>query len=76
VARSESKSELDKTQQAVIDELRAIQNTLIKDSQSYLDYVFNSKTSQASGLQGILEQGFMKVVSGTTWWKELQNFIK
>ena len=76
VARSESKSELDKTQQAAIDELRAIQNTLIKDSQSYLDYVFNSKTSQASGLQGILEQGFMKVVSGTTWWKELQNFIK
>ncbi len=76
VARSESKSELDKTQQAAIDELRAIQNTLIKDSQSYLDYVFNSKTSQTSGVQGFLEQGFMKVVSSTPWWKELQKFIK
>ncbi|TDV46547.1 heterokaryon incompatibility protein Het-C [Pseudomonas graminis] len=76
VARSESKSELDKTQQAAIDELRAIQNTLIKDSQRYLDYVFNSKTSQASGVQGVLEQGFMKVVSSTTWWKDLQTLIK
>ncbi|MGE6386535.1 HET-C-related protein [Pseudomonas sp. NPDC078416] len=76
VARSESKSELDKTQQEAIDELRAIQNTLIKDSQSYLDYVFNSKTSQTSGVQGFLEQGFMKVVSSTPWWKELQKFIK
>lgn len=76
VARSESKSALDKTQQAAIDELRAIQNTLIKNSQSYLDYVFNSKTSQTSGVQGFLEQGFMRVVSSTPWWKELQTFIK
>jgi hypothetical protein len=76
VARSESKTELDKTQQAAIDELRTIQKKLIKDSQSYLDYVFNSKASQASGVQGFLEQGFMKVVLSSSWWKELQTFIK
>lgn len=76
VARSESKSELDKTQQAAIDELRAIQNTFIKQSQSYLDYVFNSKAPQPSDFQGYLEQAFMKLVANTSWWKELQTFIK
>lgn len=76
VARSESKTELDKTRQVAIDELRAIQNTLIKQSQSYLDYVFNSKAPQPSDFQGYLEQAFMKLVANTSWWKELQTFIK
>lgn len=76
VARSESKSELDKIQQHALDELRAIQNKMLKDSQDYLDYVFNSKVSQASGLKGFLEQAFMKVGSGTSWWKNLQQFRK
>jgi hypothetical protein len=76
VARSESKSELDKTQQAAIDELRTVQNTLIKQSQNYLDYMLNSKDPQPSDFQGYLEQAFMKLVANTSWWKDLQQFIK
>lgn len=76
IARSESKSELDKTQQEAIDELRAIQTTLFKDSQRYLDYVFNSKDPQPSDFQGYLEQAFIKLVANTPWWKELQTLIK
>lgn len=76
VALSESKSELDKAQQHAIDELRAIQNTLIKDSQRYLDYVFNSEDTQPPSFQDYLEQAFMKLVANTSWWKDLQQFIK
>ncbi|MEX6676434.1 hypothetical protein QWI18_10930 [Pseudomonas sp. W2Oct36] len=76
VARSESKSELDRTQQLAIDELRAIQNTLIKDSQNYLNEVLNTKLPAPSRLQRYLEEGFMKLASETTWWKDLQQIIK
>lgn len=76
VARSESKTELDKTQQAALDELRAIQNKMVTDSQNYMNHLFNSKDSPASGLQGYVEQGFMKLVASTSWWKDLQQLIK
>lgn len=76
VARSESKSELDKTHQHAIDELRGIQKTLVRDSQRYLDYVFKSTDEQSAAFQGYLEQGFMKLVHNTSWWKDLQKLIK
>ena len=76
VARAESKTELDKSHQVALEELRAVHDRLFKDSQRYLDYVFNSKDPQASGFQAIAEQLFMTAVAKTSWWKDLQKIIK
>ncbi len=76
VARSELKSELDRTQQVAIDELRTIHTTLIKDSQNYLNQVFNSELPKVSVIQKYLEEGFMSLALESSWWKDLQKIVK
>lgn len=70
VERAQSKSDLDQIHQQAIKELEHIGKQLLTDSQHYITFL-SSEYEQASGLLGIAEQALQKLISSTSWGKEL-----
>lgn len=76
VKRAESKSDLDQVHNHAISELAQIQSQLIRDSENFLDYLFNSQDELPTGFQGYAEQAFMTLLSNTQWGQALLSLVK